>query len=403
MEEQKIRKVIIAFYIARILSMHITLTYGVYVLMLKHNGLNLIEINAVNVCFMVAVFLFEVPTGSYADAFGHKKSFVVGLIVEGIALIIYFLGNSFWSFVVAEVVLAFASALQSGSLDAWAVNNFKRYGWKSGYSRIFSRAYIGERLATLALAWIGAKIGHHLGLSWPFLIAGIAAFVSAIVIWPILSNGEQSVQREKPRPWQDFKNNIAKGRKIIVTNDKLALLFGICFIIAMMVQPVNMQWAVLYEARFLTTDLSTPVLFQVLGTIIGAVLVVEFCRQMKTMVSQLMLIALGIGVTIFAIPLFGDWGLFMAVLFVHEIPRGMLMPIQASWVGELVEDNKRRATVNSYFGMIWTLAAVIGLVFSGFWAEWFSIQLTWALIVIIGFIFLAFFLLFSKRKQKRPF
>ncbi len=399
MDEHKIRRVVFAFYAAKVLSMHITLTFGVYVLMLKHSGLNYIEINAVNTCFMVAIFLFEVPTGSYADAFGHKRSFVAGLMIEGVALLIFFLGSSFWHFVLAEVIAAFAAALQSGSLDAWVVNKFRQYGWKKGYAKLFSRAYVLERLATLALAWVGAKIGHYLGLSWPFLIAGILAFFSAAILWRLLNDGEEPRRKTEPHRWQEFKTNIAEGRRIIIANKKLALLFGVCFTVSMMVQPINMQWSVLYEMRFNTTDLSTPVFFQVLGTILGAGLVVEFCRRVKSMATQLMLVGLAIGITIMVIPVQRDWGMFMAVLFVHEIPRGMLMPLQASWVGELVQDDKRRATVNSYFGMLWTLAAGAGLMISGFWAQWYGIRFTWQVIGAVGMITLVLFLALSRRKR----
>jgi len=399
MDEKKIRRIVIAFYIAKILSMHITLTFGVYALMLKHAGLNFIEMNAVNVCFMIGVFFFEVPTGSYADAFGHKKSFVAGLLIEGVALLIFFLGSGFWHYVLAEVTAAFAAALQSGSLNAWAINKFREYGWRKGYTKLFSRAFILERLATLVLAWLGAKIGFYFGLSMPFLIAGMMAFISAIIMWRVLSNGDDSVQHlRSTRSWQEFRSNIVQGRKIIVANERLALLFGVCFLISMMVQPINMQWSVLYEMRFFTTDLSVPVFFQVLGTILGAGLVVEFCRRVKSMIMQLMLVGLAIGITITAIPIPEDWGMFMAVLFVHEIPRGMLMPLQASWVGELVEDDKRRATVNSYFGMFWTLAAGAGLIISGFWAQWYGIKLTWLAIGGIGIIAIVLFLVISRRK-----
>jgi len=401
MQEKEIRQTTIAYYVANILSAHFAMTFGVYVLMLKHSGLNLTEINAINFTFMIAVFFLEVPTGSFADIFGHKKSFIIGLMIEGIGLILYFLASSFWGYILAEIIVAFASAMQSGSLDAWAVNRLRKLGWRNGYAGFFGRSYVYHRVAILVMAWIGAKIGYRFGLSWPFLVAGILAMLSSAVLWFVLNNGDHSEETKAGiRSWRDFYRNISQGRQIIVNHERLALLFGICFIISMMVQPVNMQWSVLYEARFNTVDTSTPVFVQVLGTIIGASLLAFFCTKVRGMITQLTCVIIVIGMTIFIIPATNDWGIFMAVLFVHELPRGMVMPLQASWVNEFVQDDCRRATVNSYFGMLWTLAAGTGLLLSGFWAEWWGIAFTWQTISLISMILLAALLAIYHWKQK---
>jgi predicted MFS family arabinose efflux permease len=252
------------------------------------------------------------------------------------------------------------------------------------------------------MAWIGAKIGYYFGLSWPFLIAGVLALVSSAVLWFVLNNGDDSEDQKKDfHPWRNFYQNISQGRQIIVSHQRLALLFGICFIISMMVQPMNMQWAVLYEARFNTVDTSSPVFVQVLGTIIGASLLTLFCAKVRGMIAQFIYLVIVIAVTIFAIPIFGDWGAFMVILFVHELPRGMVMPLRSSWTGEFVEDDERRATVNSYFGMIWTLAAGSGLALSGFWAEWWGIKFAWQAISMIGLVCLVVLLIFHRLKSKQ--
>ena len=48
-----------------------------YVLFLLSQGLDLLQVNLVNVAFMVGIFIFEIPTGAYADNFGRRKSLVI--------------------------------------------------------------------------------------------------------------------------------------------------------------------------------------------------------------------------------------------------------------------------------------------------------------------------------------
>lgn len=399
MERGKIKKTAVAYLAARLFATPIAMMMGVYALRLKSSGLNFLEINLVNACFMILVFLFEVPTGSFADVFGHKKSFVAGLALEGAGLAVYFFARSFWGFVAAEIILAFAASLQSGSLNAWAVNNFRRYGWTAGYTRFFGWTYIFERLAIGLLVVVGAKIGHWFGLDWPFLVAALLVFAGAGLTWLLLSNGDNPEAGAGRYSWHDFCVNIVRGRKIIIDNKGLMALFGGSFLVAMTIQPLNMQWPILYVSRFATTDVSLPSFLLVLGTIAGAALIVKFCQGVKSMVGQLLLLTSFIGLTIAVIPEIKSRALFLAVFFAHEIPRGMLKPIQESWLGELVQDDARRATVSSYFGMFWTLAAGIGLLASGFWSEWLGISLCWQVTSIVTLVTaFVFFVLSQKQK-----
>ncbi len=82
--------------------------FGTYTLFLFDKGLNLFEINFINFSFMTANFLLEIPTGAIADLIGRKKSVVIGLAIYSFSFFIYFLSDSFWQFLLAEIIGALA-------------------------------------------------------------------------------------------------------------------------------------------------------------------------------------------------------------------------------------------------------------------------------------------------------
>ncbi|MFH1668012.1 MAG: hypothetical protein ABH884_03260, partial [Candidatus Komeilibacteria bacterium] len=50
---------------------------SVYVVFLLQNSLSLFQVSLANLCFMLGVFIFEIPTGAVADIMGRKFSFVL--------------------------------------------------------------------------------------------------------------------------------------------------------------------------------------------------------------------------------------------------------------------------------------------------------------------------------------
>src|SRR3989338_1793396 len=87
------------------------LTAATYVLFLLRQGLDLFQVTLVNLSFMIGIFIFEIPTGAYADYFGRKKSVILSSTFLIIALFIYFVSSNITMFIVAEVIAALALLL----------------------------------------------------------------------------------------------------------------------------------------------------------------------------------------------------------------------------------------------------------------------------------------------------
>jgi MFS family permease len=70
----------------------------------------------------LVVFLLELPTSGFADAFGRKPLLVASGIVNVLAAGMFILADSFWSFALAAGLMGVFRALDSGPLEAWFVD-----------------------------------------------------------------------------------------------------------------------------------------------------------------------------------------------------------------------------------------------------------------------------------------
>ena len=63
-------------------------------------------------------FLFEIPTGSWADRFGRKKLYITGLFIGIIGMSFYLWADSVYLFILSATIIGFGSALMTGNIEA---------------------------------------------------------------------------------------------------------------------------------------------------------------------------------------------------------------------------------------------------------------------------------------------
>ena len=124
----------------------------------KTRGLNMEQIYQLQSVFAVFMLIFEVPSGYISDIIGRKKTLILGSIFHFLGFMFFPLSTGFLTLVIAEIFLAFAVSLISGtdisilydSLDA--VNSKKSRIKYTG--RFFFYQQMGEAIAGLLGGWI---------------------------------------------------------------------------------------------------------------------------------------------------------------------------------------------------------------------------------------------------------
>ena len=127
------------FYLFKILS-SLELTVSFFVLFFLANGLSMTQVMTIETIFIILVLVLEVPSGALADIFGRKLSINIGEFCAVISFFIFSIGTNFWTFLIAQIFLAFTWALMSGADSAFLYDSLKEAGQEKKYSLILGRA-----------------------------------------------------------------------------------------------------------------------------------------------------------------------------------------------------------------------------------------------------------------------
>ena len=97
----------------------------VYVLVLQDMGLSLAQISLAIGAVALAIFVFEFPSGVFADWAGRKRTFVLANLMIAAAMSALVFVDSYPAVLAALFLFGTGRAFSSGSLDAWYVDKLK--------------------------------------------------------------------------------------------------------------------------------------------------------------------------------------------------------------------------------------------------------------------------------------
>lgn len=354
------------------------LTSATYVLFLLSRGLDLFQVTLVNLSFMIGIFIFEIPTGAYADYFGRKKSVILSSLFLMLALFIYFLSSNIVTFIIAEITAALAFTFASGALDAWMVDSLETKGFTGKIDFIFSHSAIIGKIAALLAGLIGAYIGS-VNLALPF---GAGAVVSLVAVFVSIFFLKENFIQKKAMNWADAVSQMAHVAKESITygiKHKVVLWLIISSVLATFAfQPLNMYWSprmnnLAGDKIWLMGWVWAGISFAMMT---GSFLIKQLLKREKSYTWILMLTVLILGIPILLISASNIFGVVLLGFITYELGRGMLTPVQKAYLNKHIPGEKR-ATVLSFDSMMGRLGAALGLVILGFVAKNYSIQTSW--------------------------
>lgn len=375
---------------------------SVYVIFLLQNSLTLFQVSLVNLCFMLGVFIFEIPTGAVADIMGRKFSFVLSNVICGIGFIYYSVGDNFVQFIIAEIIIAIGVTLTSGALRAWLVDSLHHYGWHGSLVDVFRRE---GRVSNIALL-IGGIVGAYLGkadLSRPFLVVGICSLALALYVWIVMKE-EYWIDREKNE--ESFFHNMKKvASESIAYGLKHQAIFVVIISTVTMVftwQAYNMYWQPWFRPdlpgnEYLGYIWAGVVIF----TVIGNELVAWFTKRFKRIKYGYLVIGESAAFLIILSVVCSNFWVSLMFFWTHELFRGIFRPYTNAVIQENAPSHTR-ATVDSFVSMMQKGAAALGLLIFGFLADMWGIGFSWIIASLFVVVALPFVLLFNNKKNPSP-
>ncbi len=372
----------------------ISFFFATYTLFLQEKGLSLLEINILNCVFMFSSFLFEIPTGAIADFFGRKKSVIIGLLFYSLSFLIYFFSASFWIFILAEIIGAIAFTCVSGALEALVVDSLDYHSGEKKLGLVFRRGEV-KKIGIITGALIGSFAGQT-DLALPWLLSSVSFALLALGTFFLFK--ERYFIKETRQKFSFLAIKIIAQDSIKYGLKNRQLMFMIIFLalIALIVQPINMYWQLVFrdnfslDTKFMGVIFAAIIIFSYLGAQLSKFWQRKInCEKNAIIFSQLITL-----VGISACLVFTNFSLFLSFFMIHEIGRGLSFPLSRAYINKMIK-NKNRATVLSFESMIVKAGSAIGLLFSGIVANNFGVLSSWLVSAIILAIII---FIFWKRK-----
>lgn len=165
---------------------------GVFTLWAMERGLSPAQITGYLAFQGIGVLLLELPTSGFADGFGYKPVLLVAAVLNVGTALLYLRAHSFSGFALAAFVMGIYRALDSGPLEAWAVDRLQEAEPGADADQLLARestliglAIAGSALTAGLLAGWHPLRGHS-ALLLPMLVLLATTVLHLVATWVLL-------------------------------------------------------------------------------------------------------------------------------------------------------------------------------------------------------------------------
>lgn len=385
------------------------LTFGIFVavqgMLILEKGIDVWQIGLLFGTVVVATAVFELPFGALADIHGRIKVYRISRVVVIFALTSAIFAFNFWVLLVVMALLGMAEALNSGTIDAWYVEQIKGRG-ETDKLQTYISTFQASMAAGLA---IGAITGGYIPkflpafenyppTTWNLIIAAVLGTTHLLITPLLFREGETRIKKAAK---QDVANQIASTVRYSFTHPIIrdVLLLGATSGLAMVI--IEAYWQprlieIAGEATYTLLGWATAGYFAM--AIVGPMLISFIAERTNASPTvQLKILPFILTVSMYAIAAQTAIGPYLAAYMGLMLFISMFNPPAMTLLNNETSDDIR-STMQSIFSLVLRGGgAISAFVFSGLIKRW-DIATVWQMIAVVVLI-VALFRLFNGRKN----
>src|SRR3954451_5165105 len=161
--------------------------YSVYSLLFADHGISAAHISLLLIIWSATSFVFEVPSGAWADSFDRRHLLVVSAFVYAAGFAIWMTWQSFVGFALGFVCWGLSSALMSGTFESMVYDELVQRGDAERYAGLIgwaqSTALVANLTASAGAAWLFHVGGYALvGWTSAAIAAGQALLAASLPV-----------------------------------------------------------------------------------------------------------------------------------------------------------------------------------------------------------------------------
>ena len=351
----RLRAIPLYYALEFVLSMPAFVVTAVYFVRVVHmSPLQLVLIGTV---MEATVFVFEIPTGAFADTYGRRLSLVVSFVTQGLAVVLVAAVASFWAIAVAWAIWGFGYTFQSGAYEAWITDEVGVERVGTVFLRGTRVCYAGELVGLIG------SVGLALWSVRAAVIAGGLITLACGVATALLMPETGFVRRadeHRETGLRALAGTALDGARHIRGRSLLILLLAAAFFAGMSSEVFDR----LKEAHFirdvglpLVGSLDPVIWFGLFGAcvlvvgLVASTVLIKRADRVAARVARLLLpltAVLVVAEVVFALS--GSIALGLGALVVARLMRSLSGPLYLIWLNQGIADSSVRATVLSMSG-----------------------------------------------------
>lgn len=368
----------------------------VIVLVYTQKGVTVGDFFLIQGIFRLAAFLFEIPSGYMSDCLSRKRVMISGAIFALAGYVTIAAAYGFWALVCGEALLGIASALFSGTLEAYTYDLLKRNKTQKQFLREFGSIQTWAGIASFVAAVIGGILFTYIGANILWVESMFAAFsIITFLFLPELLEVRRVVKhKEAIADAVSITTNTLKNPKL-----RNLILFPSIFgaftiILFWILQPV-METAIVPVALF---GFYTAI--NKISSIFVAKYAYKICEKLGNFQTSLLTIGtiiVGIVMGLLATHVSSMPIIYMACAFMAIVPSmHVLNNLQYNTLIHHSIKSTERGTVLSTRAMVSTVVGATGLIIAKFLMDGYGITTT----LIFAFVMTGLLMLSLKRTMK---
>lgn len=181
MESLSIKRNTLVFLLSNFLvSVAYSLPHSILTVILLAKGLSLSQILIIQSAYSIAIVLFEFPSGLLADNYSRKNLYSLSMLFLIIMFLIVLFSNQFYLIFAAWFCYGIAAALDSGTLDAYIINQLKLAHHRAELRKFLALSNRLEIVGLLLGSSLGGILYHFIGIN--IYVLGTVFLVASTLI-----------------------------------------------------------------------------------------------------------------------------------------------------------------------------------------------------------------------------
>ena len=385
-----------------------------YIYLIQVVHLNLFQIGTLFSIRGIVIYLFEVPSGVFADQYGKKTELMICFIFYIASFFFFFLGGSYAIVAIAMVFFGLGEAFRSGTHKAMIYSYLEQKGWFEHkifvYGRTRSFSLIGSSLSAFASILLIIRLPRMQSI---FLFSIIPYVIDFLLIWSYPDTLNEpvettiSIKNFITYSIKQLKNIFANRslRKVVVSSSLFDAIFKV---LKDYIQPI-LKELILVSGIYIVASMEAATQLKIiLGIIYGVMYIFSswvsrnvYRLNLKFKSDKLMDISFDILGIVFFMMFFAIKTKIMLVVillyfFLYPLKDGR-RPLVVDVFGDYMKKNER-ATVLSIDSQLSSLFMIILAPLFGYIADRFGIAILF-LAIALSILVLNRFLRVEKNKK----